>query len=280
MHKKFTFLLVLISLQSFSQVNWISSFDEAQKLAIATDRLILVDFWATWCGPCKLMEMESWSDDEIQKISQAYVPLKVDIDKSTALSRKFGVKAIPLVLIMDGNGEIVFEQLGYMDKKGLNKILKEYAVNTSFLRSAALNYYKHQDYSSGIRLAKKYIDYSQYLEEGIQVEFLKLADNYLKNGEKMLDKDQSNYNNMKVKVALMEIQIDLYLDKMNRATKKLEKDFEPSKMSSGNKLLYTYLNYCISLSEKDDLEINKWKSKLASIDNSGVYLKKSELFLN
>jgi len=280
MHKKFTFLLVLISLQSFSQVNWISSFDEAQKLAIATDRLILVDFWATWCGPCKLMEMESWSDDEIQKISQAYVPLKVDIDKSTALSRKFGVKAIPLVLIMDGNGEIVFEQLGYMDKKGLNKILKEYAVNTSFLRSAALNYYKHQDYSSGIRLAKKYIDYSQYLEEGIQVEFLKLADNYLKNGEKMLDKDQSNYNNMKVKVALMEIQIDLYLEKMNRATKKLEKDFEPSKMSSGNKLLYTYLNYCISLSEKDDLEINKWKSKLASIDNSGVYLKKSELFLN
>lgn len=280
MNKKFTLLLFLISLQSFSQVSWTSSFEEAQKLAIATDRLILVDFWATWCGPCKLMEMESWSDEEIQKISQAYVPLKVDLDKRTTMARKYGVKAIPLVLIMDGNGEIIFKQIGYIDKKSLNRILKEYAVNTSFVRSAALNYYKHQDYASGMRLAKKYIDYSQYLEEGIQFEFLKLADNYLKNGEKMLDKNQSNYNNMKVKFALMEIQIDLYLDRVNRVTKKLEKDFEPSNMSSGNKLLYTYLNYCISLNKKDELEINKWKSHLASLDNSGVYLKKSELFLN
>jgi thioredoxin-related protein len=280
MYRKITFLLFLFSLQSFSQVGWMNSLEDAQKIAIATDRLILVDFWATWCGPCKKMEKESWSDEEVQKITQAYIPLKVDLDKRTPLARKFGVNAIPLVLIMDGNGEMIYKQLGYMDKSELSEILKEYAVSTNFVRTQSLNYYKHQDYSSGIRLAQKYIDYSQYLDEDIQFEFLELAGSYLRIGEKLLDKKQSNYNNMKEKVALMEIQIDLYLDKMHRVIKKLEKDFELSNMSRGNKLMYTYLNYCVSLSHKDNIEINKWKAELASIDKSGTYLKKSELFFD
>ncbi|WP_010229601.1 thioredoxin family protein [Gillisia marina] len=280
MFKAVTFLFVLLSVQSFSQVGWTSSFENAQKLAVATDRLILVDFWATWCGPCKKMDRESWSDREVQEITKAYVPLKIDLDKRTPLAQKFGVNAIPLVLIMDGHGEMIFQQVGYMNKEELSEILKEYALNTSFLRTENLNYFKHQNYASGIRLAQKYIDYSQYLQKDIRFEFLALANNYLRNGEKMLDKDQSNYINMKEKVSLMEIQIDLYLNKMKRVSKKLEKNFEPSNMSRGNKLLYTYLNYCVSLSKKDNLEITKWKSQLASIDNSNIYLKKSELFMN
>lgn len=280
MRKIFTFLLFLIGASSFSQVGWTSSFEDAQKLAIATDRLILVDFWATWCGPCKKMERESWSDEGIQKLSQAYVPLKIDLDRRTELALRYGVNAIPLVIVIDPSGELVFKKLGYMDKNQLEKVLKKYAVNTSFMRVENLNYYQHPDYSSGIRLAQKYIDFSQYLDEGIQFEFLQLAGNYLRSGDKMLDKKQSNYSNMKEKIDLMEIQIDLYQDKMNKVERKLEKDFDLAKLSRGNKILYSYLNYCMSLKKKDDKEIDKWKKQLASIDNSGAYLKKSELFID
>lgn len=280
MRKLFSCLLFLLSISTFSQIAWTSSFENAQKLAIATDRLILVDFWATWCGPCKKMESESWSDDEIQKLSQGYIPLKVDLDKRTQLARRYGVNAIPLLLVIDSSGELVYKKLGYVDKPQLSKILKKYAINTSFMRAESLNYFKHQTYSSGLRLAKKYIDFSQYLKEGIQFEFLELASNYLRSSEKMLDKEQSNYNNMKEKIDLMEIQIDLYLDKINRVEKKLKKDFELASLSRGNKILYTYLNYCISLKHNDDKEIEKWKKQLASIDNSGAYFKKSELFID
>jgi len=280
MRRIFTFLLLLIGLSSFSQIAWTSSFEDAQKLAIATDRLILVDFWATWCGPCKKMESESWSDDEIQKISQSYVPLKVDLDRKTELARRYGVNAIPLLLVLDSSGELIYKKLGYMGQDELSRDLKKYAVNTSFMRNEALNYFKHRDYSSGIRLAQKYIDFSQYLDESIQYEFLQLANSYLRTGEKLLDKDQSNYNNMKEKIDLMEIQIDLYENKMSRAERKLEKDFEVDNLSRGNKILYTYLKYCVSLKHKDNKEINKWKKQLASVDNSGAYLKKSETFID
>jgi len=279
MHKFFTFLLFLISITSYSQVGWTKSFEDAQKLAIATDRLILVDFWATWCGPCKKMESESWSDIEIGKMSQGYVPLKIDLDKRTALAMRYGVNAIPLLLVIDASGELVYKQLGYMNKNQLSKVMKKYAVSTKFMRKENLNYYKNQNYATGLRLAQKYIDYSQYLQEDIQAEFLGLASNYLKNGEKLLDKKQGNYHNMKDKIELMEIQIDLYQDKTNRVEKKLEKDFELSNLSKGNKILYTYLNYCISLKSHDNKAIDTWKKQLVSVDHSGAYLKKSELFL-
>ncbi len=148
------------------------------------------------------------------------------------------------------------------------------------MRNESLNYYKHQDYSSGIRLAQKYIDFSQYLNDDIQFEFLGLASNYLRSGEKLLDKDQSNYDSMKKKIDLMEIQIDLYQDKIHRVEKKLEKDFEVSNLSRGNKILYAYLNYCVSLKNHDNKAIDKWKKQLVSVDNSGAYLKKSEMFLD
>ncbi len=119
MRKIFTFLLFLISTSTFSQVGWTTSFEDAQKLAIATDRLILVDFWASWCGPCKKMESESWSDEEIGKISQGYVPLKIDLDRRTPLAMRYGVNAIPLLLVIDSSGELVYKQLGYMDKRSI-----------------------------------------------------------------------------------------------------------------------------------------------------------------
>ncbi|SDS28213.1 hypothetical protein SAMN04487764_1858 [Gillisia sp. Hel1_33_143] len=47
------------------------------------------------------------------------------------------------------------------------------------MRAENLNYFRHHDYATGIRLAQKYIDFSQYLQKDIQQEFLSLASNYL-----------------------------------------------------------------------------------------------------
>ena len=72
----------------------------------------------------------------------------------------------------------------------------------------------------------------------------------------------------------------MYKDNTGSVEKKLLKDSEITSLSKDNKLMYTYLNYCVSLKNQDTTAIDKWKKQLVSVDNSGAYLKKSKQFLD
>src|SRR6476620_1912411 len=122
---KKTILLTLLFLSQFSNANWITSLDDAQKMALVSNKFILVDFWATWCGPCKKMEMDSWNQPQVAEILQNYVTVKVDIDLYQEIARKYGIESIPNMFILDGNGKVVYSFLGYQDADQLkNELLK------------------------------------------------------------------------------------------------------------------------------------------------------------
>lgn len=115
----FTLLLVLgISAAADAQVRFLdSSTDAVRKEAIAQDKLVFIDLYATWCGPCKAMERDVFSKKEVGDFMDEYfVAAKYDIDKPTgkALAGKHGIRSIPTYLVFNTEGDLLGKITGSM----------------------------------------------------------------------------------------------------------------------------------------------------------------------
>lgn len=88
-----------------------ASFDE---VILKSDKPVLVDFWATWCGPCRML------GPVIEELATEYegrvVVGKVDVDNNQEFAAKYGVRNIPTVLVFK-DGEVVGRQVGVAPKK-------------------------------------------------------------------------------------------------------------------------------------------------------------------
>lgn len=90
----------------------VANFDELTN----TDKPVLVDFWAEWCGPCRLV------GPHVEALAVEYegkaVVGKVNVDEHGALATKFGVRNIPTLIVLK-NGEVVDKVVGAVPKETL-----------------------------------------------------------------------------------------------------------------------------------------------------------------
>lgn len=107
------------------QINWIKSFEDAEKIAKETGKPMLLDFTASWCKPCLLMDRHFWVRPDIIKASEQFVCVKVNFDMRTDLRRKYGVRGIPNVTFTDPWGRLMLFIIGFgngVDDKFFQKI--------------------------------------------------------------------------------------------------------------------------------------------------------------
>ena len=95
-------------------MNYLENADDFQDLIKEGD--VLVDFYATWCGPCKMLSPVL--EGVAEKMKDKVTIVKVDVDRSPDLAAKFGVMSVP-TMIMFKNGRQVDAFSGYMPEANL-----------------------------------------------------------------------------------------------------------------------------------------------------------------
>lgn len=94
--------------------------EEFKKL-LQTDKYVLVDFYATWCGPCKQMEPDL--KDIAETMKDKVVLVRIDVDKHPTISKHFEIESLPTIQIYKDQ-KLVWEDIGYKTKKQLLNHLK------------------------------------------------------------------------------------------------------------------------------------------------------------
>ncbi|MBD3425976.1 MAG: thioredoxin fold domain-containing protein [Candidatus Omnitrophica bacterium] len=107
-------LVIMILASTAEALQWHRDLDRAIKKASASGKPVLVDFYTDWCGWCKKMDRDTYSNGAVQKEADNFICVKVDGSRHRGLVRKYNIKAYPTTLFLNGRGIPIERIRGYL----------------------------------------------------------------------------------------------------------------------------------------------------------------------
>lgn len=106
-------------------IHWYKDLDQASSAAREANKPMLIDFWADWCAPCRVMEKEVYADPVVVELaSKKFLPVQLDFDRQQNLARKYNIAGLPTIVFTDSSGGELVRHAGIIDAKTLAELLK------------------------------------------------------------------------------------------------------------------------------------------------------------
>lgn len=110
-----------------NDITWTNNLESAQKLAINSDKNIMVFFTAEWCSPCRIMKRKVFADNEVKKVIDAKViPIEINIDdpNADALVKQYNIGATPTTIFIIPQGDVIDYAVGKVEKTKFLEMLE------------------------------------------------------------------------------------------------------------------------------------------------------------
>ena len=115
---------------NFNEVKWENDIDLALNLASISNKIIMIEFMADWCPPCKKMDSETFSDESVIKKLNEFILVKINVDKQQDIAqeyngnaKKYGGIGIPNILFLDKEKNIIHRIVGFHNPSELITVM-------------------------------------------------------------------------------------------------------------------------------------------------------------
>ncbi len=276
---KYLIILITVFFSQLSQATYFTNFDEAQKVALATNKFIVLDFTGSWCAPTtKPMGLCTLNLGDQNKVFQQYVIVQVDQQTIQYYFKNFDFKISPEIFIVDANAKYIHNFSGFLDEASMKIELEKFALSTEFLSLDLINYYKNNNYSNSLKIYQKYLDYSLMVDNSIKDNFINLANIYFENASERLIKMDLDYEEKNQKLNLFMLYHYVYTMNFEKAQKKVDK-FNLKEIKEGNLYIYYFLKYIIAKGLQK-VTFSEIENEVAQLDGFDYFKDKADFILS